>query len=578
MTATLTRITGTLAEARPLRDAALYELVRVGNRGLLGEIIRFKGETATLQIFEDTTGLAVGAPVLATGASLVAQLGPGLLGAVLDGIGRPLGRLADTHGDFVAPGAVAAMLDPERRWPFVGRVHAGDHVGPGDVLGTVAETASFEHRILVPPGVAGTIARITDGAFTIDQPIGELADGTPLSLAQRWPIRTPRPVALRLPSDRPLVTGQRIFDLLFPLAEGGTIAVPGGFGTGKTIVEHSLAKYADADVVVFVGCGERGNEMAEVLQEFPRLVDPRTGRSIMERTVLVANTSNMPVVAREASVYLGVTIAEYFRDMGYRVAVMVDSLSRWAEALRDIAARLQEMPGEEGYPTHMASRLGALYERAGRARSLGTPARAGAVTLVCAVSPPGGDFSEPVTQASLRVAGGLWALDAQLARARQFPAIDWATSYSLYVDAVTPALAAATTPAWPALRTRILAVLQRDAELREIASLLGAEEMDDRDRLLLAVASIIREHLLGQNAFDPSDASCPLAKTATMAELAVKALDAADARLVAGAELDDLPLAAFRRAYAELRRAPADDHATRTLAAERALASLRGES
>ena len=569
MTATLTRITGTLAEARPLRDASLYELVRVGARGLLGEVIRFTGDTATLQIFEDTTGLAVGASVAATGASLTAELGPGLLGSVLDGVGRPLARLAEATGDFIAPGATAPTLDRARRWRFTARVRAGDRVAPGDVLGVVEERV--EHRVLVPPGIAGTVAAIGDAELTVDQPLGQLVDGTPLRLAQRWPIRTPRPIAQRLPSDRALVTGQRVFDLLFPLAEGGTIAVPGGFGTGKTIVEHSLAKYADADVVVFVGCGERGNEMAELLEDFPRLIDPRTGRPVMERTVLIVNTSNMPVVAREASVYLGVTIAEYYRDMGHRVAVMVDSLSRWAEALRDIAARLQEMPGEEGYPTAMASRLGALYERAGRARALGCPERTGAVTMVCAVSPPGGDFSEPVTQASLRVAGGLWALDAQLARARQFPAVDWATSYSLYADAVLPTLG----PGWPALRARVLGMLQRDAELREIASLIGNDELEDRDRLVLAIAGLVREHVLGQNAFDPNDASSPPDKTAVLAELAIAAFDRAEAAIAAGQELDALPVAAVRRALAELRRAPDAARAERVADAGRAVEALR---
>jgi V/A-type H+/Na+-transporting ATPase subunit A len=556
MTATLTRITGTLAEARPLRGAGLYELVRVGARGLLGEVIRFTDDTATLQLFEDTTGLEVGAPVVATGSSLVAELGPGLLGSVLDGVGRPLSELVAAHGDFIAPGASASMLDRTKRWRFRAHARAGDQVAGGDVLGEVDEHAHFVHRILVPPHVAGTIAVLRDGEFSVDEPIGELTDGTRLFLGHRWPIRTPRPVACRLAADRPLVTGQRIFDLLFPLAEGGTIAVPGGFGTGKTIVEHSLAKYADADVIVFVGCGERGNEMAEVLHDFKRLVDPRNGRPLMERTVLVVNTSNMPVVAREASVYLGITIAEYFRDMGYRVAVMVDSLSRWAEALRDIAARLQEMPGEEGYPTYMASRLGALYERAGRVDVLGGSGRTGAVTLVCAVSPPGGDFSEPVTQASLRVAGGLWALDAQLARARQFPAVQWSTSYSLYVDAIAPALSTAAGADWAKLRARVLALLQREAELREIASLLGADEMDDRDRLVLAIASMVREHLLGQNAFDRNDAMSSLAKTGRLATTAIEALDNYDARLVAGAELDELPLAALRRDVAALRGGP----------------------
>lgn len=585
MTAALTRITGTLAEARPLRDASLYELVRVGPRGLLGEVIRFSGDTATLQIFEDTTGLAIGAPVIATGSSLTAELGPGLLGSVLDGVGRPLARLAEATGDFIAPGATAPTLDRSRRWRFTARACAGDQVTAGDVLGVVDEhleraarspapglaASPLEHRVLVPPGMSGRVVAIGDGELTVDEPLGRFTDGTPLYLAQRWPIRTPRPVAQRLPCDRALVTGQRVFDLLFPLAEGGTIAVPGGFGTGKTIVEHSLARYADADIVVFVGCGERGNEMAELLEDFPRLVDPRTGRPVMERTVLVVNTSNMPVVAREASVYLGVTIAEYYRDMGHRVAVMVDSLSRWAEALRDIAARLQEMPGEEGYPTAMASRLGALYERAGRARPLGAPERTGAVTMVCAVSPPGGDFSEPVTQASLRVAGGLWALDAQLARARQFPAVDWATSYSLYAEAILPTLGAA----WPQLRRRVLALLQRDAELREIASLIGSDELEDRDRLVLAIASLVREHVLGQNAFDVNDASSPPDKTARLAELALAALDRAEAALAAGQDLDALPLSGVRQALAAVRRAPAAGRGDCIADAERAVEALR---
>jgi V/A-type H+-transporting ATPase subunit A len=561
MTARIVRITGTLAEAAPLRDAALYDLVRVGPRGLLAEVIRFDGDRAMLQVFEDTTGLAVGATLEATGTSLAAELGPGLLGSVLDGVGRPLARLADATGDFIAPGATAATLDRSRRWQFRAHVHPGDIVAIGDVLGAVDEHG-LEHRVV--SASAGTIASIADADITVDDPFGALADGTPLVLARRWPIRRPRPVAHRLPADHQLVTGQRIFDLLFPIAEGGTVAVPGGFGTGKTIVEHSLAKYADADVVVFVGCGERGNEMAEVIEDFQRLVDPRTGRPMMERTVLVVNTSNMPVVAREASVSFGITIAEYYRDMGYRVAVMIDSLSRWAEALRDIGARLQEMPGEEGYPTYMASRLGALFERAGRARVLGAPDRVGAVTLVSAVSPPGGDFSEPVTQASLRVTGALWALDAQLARARQFPAVDWATSYSLYaVGDMAP------------LRARIFELLQRDAELREVASLLGVEEMEDRDRLLLACAGIVREHVLGQNAFDPNDAMSSLAKTSDLATLSISALDAATAALDAGKDLDELPLAGVRRAIAELRRAAPAAYETQRTTTKALIGGLR---
>ncbi len=424
MTAVLTRITGTLAHARPLPDVRLYELVRVGERGLLGEVIRIDRDMATLQIYEDTTGLTLGAPVVATGAPLTVELGPGLLGAILDGVGRPLARLADASGDFIVAGATAPTLEQERCWQFQQRARVGDQVGPGDVLGAVEEQPGFEHLILVPHDAGGRLVELATGDLRAGDRVGLLDDGTVLGLTHRWPLRTPRPVAARLAADRPLITGQRIFDFLFPVAEGGTVAVPGGFGTGKTVIEQSLAKFAATDIVIFVGCGERGNEMAEVLEEFPRLVDPRTGRPLMERTVLVVNTSNMPVVAREASVYLGITIAELYRDMGYRVAVMVDSLSRWAEALRDIAARLQEMPGEEGYPTYMASRLGQLYERAGRARAIGHPKREGALSLVCAVSPPGGDFSEPVTQASLRVAGAMWALDASLAHQRQFPAVE----------------------------------------------------------------------------------------------------------------------------------------------------------
>ncbi|MBK9034732.1 MAG: V-type ATP synthase subunit A [Myxococcales bacterium] len=570
----VTRVTGTLAEARPLRDAGLYDLVRVGPRGLLGEIIRFRDEVATLQIYEDTTGLALGAAVTATGGPLTVELGPGLLGSILDGVGRPLVRLAAATGDFIAPGAAAPTLDPDRRWRFTATARPGDVVAAGDVLGTVEEQPGFVHRVLVPPGVGGALAALASGDVTVAAPIGHLVDGTPLTLAQRWPLRTPRPVAERLPADRPLVTGQRVFDLLFPLAEGGAIAVPGGFGTGKTVIEHGLARHADADVIVFIGCGERGNEIAEVVQEFPRLVDPRTGRPVMERTVLVVNTSNMPVVAREASVYLGVSIAEYYRDMGYRVAVMVDSLSRWAEALRDIAARLQEMPGEEGYPTHLASRLGQLYERAGRARAAGAPDRVGAVSLVCAVSPPGGDFAEPVTQASLRVAGGLWALDPALARKRQFPAVDWATSYSLYVDATAAWFADAAGVDWAGLRARVLQLLQRDAELREIAGLLGHEALQDRDRVVLEIARLVHEHLLGQSAYDPNDAACAVAKTGRMAALAVAALDAAEAAVAAGAAIDELDLPGLRRAYAGLRAAAPDDVAARAADVATVLARL----
>jgi len=549
----VTRITGALVEAAPLRDVALYELARVGTRGLVAEVIRLRHDVATLQVYEETTGLAVGEPVRATAEALSVELGPGLLGSVLDGVGRPLAALALQGGDYIAAGAEAATLSRQARWRFAPGRAAGDTVAGGDVLGTVTEPGGFVHRILVPPGVRGTVAHLAGGLFTVDDELGRLADGTPLRLAHRWPVRRPRPIAERLASDRPLVTGQRVLDLLFPVAEGGTVAVPGGFGTGKTIIEQSLARHAEADVVVYVGCGERGNEMAEVLHEFPRLADPRTGRSVMDRTVLVVNTSNMPVAAREASVYLGLTIAEYFRDQGLRVAVMTDSLSRWAEALREIGSRLQEMPGEEGYPTYLGNRMAKLFERAGRARAEGTPAREGSVTLISAISPPGGDLSEPVTQAALRVSGALWALDTDLAHQRQFPAVSWDVSWSLYAEAAAPYLARASGADWPALRTAILALMQRERELREIAGLVGQDALQDEDRVLLEVARATRDAVLGQNAYDPHDAASPVARTARLAGLALALHRQALAAVEAGTPLDALGLGDLRRRLAAVR-------------------------
>jgi V/A-type H+/Na+-transporting ATPase subunit A len=555
----LVRISGALAEAEPLASASLYELVRVGERGLLGEVIRIAGERATVQVYEETSGLQVGEPLALTGQSLTVQLGPGLLGSVLDGVGRPLRELAEASGDFIAAGAAAATLDPAARWTFTPLPGSGATVSGGDVLGTVEERPGFVHRILVPPGVSGTIGSITAGTFGVAEPVARLEDGTELTLSHHWPVREPRPVGRRLPMSAPLVTGQRVFDFLFPVAEGGSVAVPGGFGTGKTVIEQSLAKYADADVMVYVGCGERGNEMAEVLEEFPRLVDARTGRPVMDRTVLIVNTSNMPVAAREASVYIGITIAEYFRDMGYRVALMADSLSRWGEALREIGARLQEMPGEEGYPTYLGNRLGKFYERAGRVRAAGAPDRDGSLTVISAISPPGGDFSEPVTQAALRVAGALWALDASLAHQRQFPAVDWETSYSLYAEVTAPWLAEHAGTDWSALRRETLELLQRDRELREIAELVGPEALLDVDRLLLEVAALVREAVLGQSAYDPNDAHSSLEKTHRLATLALDVHRAGRRALDNGVTFEQLDLATVRRHLIALRRAaPAD--------------------
>ncbi|HMN10192.1 MAG TPA: V-type ATP synthase subunit A [Gemmatimonadaceae bacterium] len=568
--ARITRIAGSLVEATPL-TGSLYELAFVGTRRLLGEVIRQEGSRATLQVYEDTTGLALGEPVATTGGSLGVTLGPGLLGSVLDGVGRPLARVAAATGDFITPGATAATLDEDARWTFAPRVAAGDTVRAGDVLGTVDEKPGLPHRILVPHGVEGVVRRLEAGAYTVRDAVGELEDGTPLRLSHAWPVRVPRPFHRRLPPSRPFITGQRVFDLLFPVAEGGACIVPGGFGTGKTIVQQSLAKFAEADVVVYVGCGERGNEMTDVLTEFPALIDPRTARPVMDRAVLVVNTSNMPVAAREASIYLGVTIAEYYRDMGYRVALMVDSTSRWAEALREMAARLQEMPGEEGYPTYLASRLGQFMERAGRVQAAGAPERHGAVTIIGAISPPGGDFSEPVTQAALRVAGAMWALDASLAHQRHYPAVDWDTSFSLFASHVRDHFAEAGGSDWDALRAEMVALLQRERELRDIASLVGPDALEDADRLAMDVAALVREVILRQNAFHPNDAVSSVARTYALASVAVALHRAATDALADGVPLARLDLVAPRRALAALRDGDEGDVAALAAAAREAL-------
>ena len=576
--ARITRVTGALVEARPMREASLYELVHVGEKRLLGEVIRITADTGTVQVYEDTTGLRVGEPVASTGSTLTVELGPGLLGSTLDGVGRPLARVAEESGDFLQPGSAAPTLDRSRRWELTAVVKVGDTVSGGDVLGTVEERPGILHRILLPVGLEGSIASIRSASVTVDEPFGALEDGTPLRLAQRWSVRRPRPSAKRLRSHEPLITGQRIFDLLFPVAEGGSVVVPGGFGTGKTVIEQSLAKYAAADIVVYVGCGERGNEMAEVLNEFPRLSDHRTGRSVMDRTVLVANTSNMPVAAREASVYLGITIAEYFRDMGYRVAVMSDSLSRWAEALREIGARLQEMPGEEGYPTYLGNRFAKLSERAGRVRALGSPERTGAVTFIAAISPAGGDFSEPVTQAALRVTGALWALDPALAHQRQFPAVDWETSYSLYTEHTERWFADHVGTDWAETRRDTLVLLQRERELREIAGLIGPEALQDRDRLILEAARVVREIVLGQSAYDPNDAHSPIEKTYLLARLSRALYRAAAGALERGIALQRIDLAAVRKHLARIRGAPTAEVATHAAAAEAAIAAVEASA
>ena len=576
-TARIIRVAGAIADARPLGDVALYELVEVGARQLLGEVIRIRGDVATVQVFEETSGLSLGEPVRRTGGSLTTDLGPGLLGSILDGVGRPLGGLAERSGDFIAPGATLPTLDPDARWAFEPSAAVGEDVRSGDVLGTVEERPGMTHRVMVPPGISGRIARIEPGSFTSSDVVATLEDGVGVRLSHSWPIRERRPMGRRLPGDRPFITGQRVFDLLFPVVEGGSVAVPGGFGTGKTVIEQSLAKYAKADVMVYIGCGERGNEMAEVLHDFGRLTDPATGRPIMDRTILIVNTSNMPVAARDASVYLGMTIAEYYRDMGYHVAILADSLSRWAEALREIAARLQEMPGEEGYPTYLANRMSRLYERAGRVETQGKSPRAGAVTFISAISPPGGDFAEPVTQASLRVVGALWALDARLANQRQFPAVDWDTSYSLYADDAAPWFVEEGGSDWSELRTETVRLLQRDRELREIAGLVGVDALEEEDRLVLEGARIAREFLIGQNAFHPNDAFSSVAKTYHLARLLWRFMDAGKAALENGVRFEHLDLAAVRVAFGNVKTAPIDALDESICEAERTIGNMEGQ-
>ncbi len=576
--ARIVRVSGALVEAVPLEGASLFELARVGERRLLAEVIRVAGERATLQVYEDTAGLRLGEPVDLGGHGLTAHLGPGLLGSVLDGIGRSLAATAARTGDYIHPGITAETLDPERRFEFVPGARTGERLTGGDVLGHVEEQPGFVHPILVPPGLEGTLDSIRPGNFTVGEMVGSLDDGTKLRLAHDWPVRRPRPFQRRLAFDRPFLTGQRVFDFLFPAAEGGTVAVPGGFGTGKTVIEQSLAKYAEADVVVFIGCGERGNEMAELLSDFPDLVDDRSGRSLMERTVLIVNTSNMPVAAREASVYLGITIAEYYRDQGRRVAVVADSLSRWAEALREIAARLQEMPSEEGMPTYLGNRLGKLYERAGRVEALGRPQRVGSLTFVGAVSPPGGDFSEPVTQASLRVAGGLWALDPTLAHQRHFPAVDLEASYSLYAAGLMEWFANATHDDWPSVRSESLRLLQLERDVREIAGLVGPEALQEGDRFILEIGRIVREIVLSQSAFSEHDAASPLEKTYRLATLAHRAYRAGLASLERGRAPDPAALEGVGRMLASVRDAPFEDLDARVADAEAALERMGGGS
>jgi V/A-type H+-transporting ATPase subunit A len=505
----------------------MYELVKVGDSRLIGEIIRVKADTATIQVYEETTGIKPGEVVERTGNPLSVELGPGLVNQFFDGTQRPLPVLLEKGGAFIRRGITAPALDRKKKWEFTPDMKKGDKVAGGDVLGEVPETVLVKHRILVPPNVNGTLKSIAPkGAYTLEDPIAEVETGhgaVKLYLMHSWPVRIPRPNREKVPSDTPLITGQRIIDFFFPIAKGGTAAIPGDFGTGKTITQHQLAKWADADVIVYVGCGERGNEMTEVLETFPELKDPRSGQPLMERTILVANTSNMPIAAREASMYTGVTLAEYFRDMGYDVALMADSTSRWAEALREVSGRLEEMPGEEGYPAYLASRLAQIYERAGRVKVIGNdPNKLGSVSIVGAVSPSGGDFSEPVTQNTLRIVKVFWALSKPLAERRHFPAIDWLTSYSLYSESLEDWYRTKIGPEWSTLRKDGMALLQRDEELREIVMLVGPDALSETQRVVLEAARMIKEDFLIQSALHPVDSYCSPEKTLRLMALIMK--------------------------------------------------------
>jgi V/A-type H+-transporting ATPase subunit A len=530
------KISGPTVVARGLEGASLYEVVRVGGERLMGEIIRIRGGLATIQVYEETTGLGLEEPVIATDAPLAVELGPGLLGQTFDGIQRPLPALALLSGDFIRRGIAHPALDREKRWDFEPLVRAGEEINEGRILGAIQETENLTHRVLTPPGISGKVAEVKGGKVTVTDDVIVLDDGRRLSPIQRWSVRRRRPFKRRLTPVLPFLTGQRVLDCFFPIAVGGAAIIPGGFGTGKTVLEQTLAKFAAADVIVYVGCGERGNEMTEVLTEFPLLVDPRTGAPLMDRTVLVVNTSNMPVAAREASIYTGITIAEYFRDMGYQVALMADSTSRWAEALREISSRLEEMPGEEGFPTYLATRLGAFYERAGRVIPLSGEGE-GAVTIVGAVSPPGGDFSEPVTQASLRVSGAFWALSTDLAYRRHFPAIDWVQSFTLYAERMQEWFDEEVGEEWIALREEAMRLLQKERELQEIVQLVGLDAVQDQERILIESARLIREGFLRQSAFHEVDASCPPAKALWMLRLLLRYAQRATSALGDGVSL-----------------------------------------
>ncbi len=543
-TGKISKIAGPLVVATGMREANMFDVVRVSDSKLIGEIIEMHGDRASIQVYEETSGLGTGEPVESTGEPLSVELGPGLIEGIFDGIQRPLEKIRELVGNSLVRGIEVPALDRDKKWHFVPKVKPGDKVVGGDILGTVQETEIVEHRIMVKPGVVGTVKTIAEGDYTVTEQIGSIetanGDELPVTLMQKWPVRRGRPFEKKLAPNVPLVTGQRVVDTLFPIAKGGVAAIPGPFGSGKTVTQHQLAKWAEADIVVYIGCGERGNEMTDVLNEFPELIDPHTGKSLMERTVLIANTSDMPVAAREASIYTGITIAEYFRDMGYSVALMADSTSRWAEALREMSGRLEEMPGEEGYPAYLGSRLAQFYERAGRVVSLGSDGREGALSVIGAVSPPGGDISEPVSQATLRIVKVFWGLDSALAYKRHFPAINWLTSYSLYADSLGSWFNDNVSEEWTSLRARLMTLLSDEASLDEIVKLVGMDALSPTDRLKMETARSIREDFLHQLAFHEVDTYSSLRKQYLMMKLVLRFYDGSLDALKKGADIEKL--------------------------------------
>jgi V/A-type H+-transporting ATPase subunit A len=558
----IVRVAGPLVVAEGLSNAKMFDMVRVGDMGLIGEIIELRGDKASIQVYEETSGIGVGQKVISTGEPLVVELGPGLIENIYDGIQRPLSELAKNSGAFISRGLIVPALDRSKKWDFKPLVKTGDVVTEGDIIGEVQETSIVNHKIMVPPWVNGKIVDIKKGSFTVEEVVAvvenDKGEKINVKMYQKWPVRIGRPYKNKINPKEPLFTGQRVVDAFFPIVKGGTACIPGPFGSGKTVTQHQLAKWADAQIVVYIGCGERGNEMTDVLIEFPELQDPKSGEPLMKRTVLIANTSNMPVAAREASIYTGITIAEYFRDMGYDVALMADSTSRWAEAMREISGRLEEMPGEEGYPAYLGRRLAEFYERAGRVQTLGKPQRIGSISAIGAVSPPGGDLSDPVVQATLRVVKVFWGLDASLAYKRHFPAINWLTSYSLYYSNIDNYLVEVIGEDWIEMRSKAMEFLQRESELEEIARLIGVESLSPENRLIMETARSLREDFLHQNAFHDVDSYCSPKKMYMMLKMILLFHQEAESSLKAGVDIKKVIGLEVREDIARFRYIPED--------------------